>query len=336
MANWETRQAATEPSSPPSVSHVHSRFFSDPEELAEGIPEVDGEFVQVSRGAFEARVTRVELAQVTLQQTYSLPETVSEMAIDDSTLVLGTSLQCDGPLVVYGKVLEPRKLFIPDGEFVRRATNFRGTWIGLNREEIESTVCALLGVDEIRLPGGFLPGHEGLEHSLVAAIADYANATVEHPERFADPSARDTANYALLSRALELLVAVCESARATEPPPADKARIVRRANEFFDAAGPESVSLADLAKAARVSARSLNYAFQDLYDLSPMRYFSLKRLGRARSELRRSSSEPGAVKRVALGVGRTHLGRFASEYRALFGELPSVTLTGRGSGETRA
>jgi len=33
-----------------------------------------------------------------------------------------------------------------------------------------------------------------------------------------------------------------------------------------------------------------------------------------------------AIKRAALGAGLTHLGRFAAEYRDLFGESPSATL----------
>ena len=329
MGIRETMREEARPSSRVVVSPVLSRSFSDPEELLEGIPEVDGEFVQVSPGAFRAQVSRIELAEVTLHQTYSLPETVSEMAIDDSTLILGTSLQCDGPLLVHGKVLDPRKVFLPGGEFVRQARDFRGLWIGLSRAQVESTACALLGVDEIRPPVGFLAGYERLERRLIATMAAQGDVMVKQPERFADPAARDAAGYALLLRALELLVAVCEGANPTERPPVGKARIVRRANERFDAAGHEHLSLADLAKAAGVSARSLNYAFHDLYGISPMRYFALKRLGRARSALRRSGSARGAVKRVALSTGYTHLGRFASEYRALFGELPSVTLSER-------
>ena len=123
-----------------------------------------------------------------------------------------------------------------------------------------------------------------------------------------------------MSRASELLVAVCEGTLTTEAAPARKARIVRRCKEHFDAFGRERLSLAHLAKAAGVSARSLNYAFND-YGISPMRCFGLKRLGRARTELQRSKPERGAIKRIAFARGYTELGRFAAEYRALFVEL---------------
>jgi AraC family ethanolamine operon transcriptional activator len=122
---------------------------------------------------------------------------------------------------------------------------------------------------------------------------------------------------------------MCETARAQEHLPYGKAQIVRIASEYFDAHADERVSLADLAKVAAASARSLNYAFQDLVGMSPMRYFRMKRLGRARSKLVQASPQRGAVKQAALSAGYTHLGRFSAEYHELFGELPSVTLADR-------
>ena len=41
------------------------------------------------------------------------------------------------------------------------------------------------------------------------------------------------------------------------------------------------------------------------------------------------SRQRGAMKQAALGAGYTHLGRFAVEYRELFGEPPSTTLAER-------
>ena len=48
----------------------------------------------------------------------------------------------------------------------------------------------------------------------------------------------------------------------------------------------------------------------------------------ARRELRDASPGSTTVTRVATRWGFTELGRFAGEYRAMFGELPSETLAG--------
>jgi AraC family ethanolamine operon transcriptional activator len=59
--------------------------------------------------------------------------------------------------------------------------------------------------------------------------------------------------------------------------------------------------------------------------MSPMQYLGLKRLNLARRELQRRNSQT-SVTATAMNFGFWHLGRFADEYRSLFGESPSATL----------
>jgi AraC-like DNA-binding protein len=104
-------------------------------------------------------------------------------------------------------------------------------------------------------------------------------------------------------------------------------RIVRKAEERFMAAEGVPVSLADLCAAAGVSKSTLYLAFDRVCGQPPLQYFHKRRLTRARLHLLESPPWRGAVKRVALETGFTELGRFAGEYRRLFGEAPSATLT---------
>jgi len=53
----------------------------------------------------------------------------------------------------------------------------------------------------------------------------------------------------------------------------------------------------------------------------------LRRLGLARRILRDSGPGRGAVTQAALGAGFTELGCFAADYRKLFRESPSVSLS---------
>lgn len=103
-------------------------------------------------------------------------------------------------------------------------------------------------------------------------------------------------------------------------------RIVRLAEEHFMAAEGSPVSLADLCAAAGVSKSTLYAAFHRVCGQSPLSYFHKRRLNRARIQLLESPLQRGAVKRVAIETGFTESGRFASEYRRLFGESPSATL----------
>jgi AraC-like DNA-binding protein len=109
-------------------------------------------------------------------------------------------------------------------------------------------------------------------------------------------------------------------------------QIVRKAEEQFFDAGERRLSLADLCAVTKVSQASLYRAFEDVCGEAPLSYFRKRRMLRARSMLLAASQERGVIKRAALSSGLTHLGRFAVEYRQLFGESPSVTLADQPTG----
>jgi len=104
-------------------------------------------------------------------------------------------------------------------------------------------------------------------------------------------------------------------------------QIVRQAEERFFASQRSSVSLADLCAATGVSQSTLYRAFNNVCGEPPLAYFHKRRLTEARRRLMNSGAYRGAVKQAALSVGLTELGRFSVEYRQMFGESPSATLS---------
>jgi AraC-like DNA-binding protein len=92
--------------------------------------------------------------------------------------------------------------------------------------------------------------------------------------------------------------------------------------EALEAAPDKAYSVADFARMAGLSARSIQYAFQEHYGTTPMRYLRKVRLDRAREDLRQGN---GTVADIASYWGFSNLGRFAREYRREFGEFPSDT-----------
>jgi AraC family ethanolamine operon transcriptional activator len=84
------------------------------------------------------------------------------------------------------------------------------------------------------------------------------------------------------------------------------------------------IAIADVAAAVGVSERALHAGFHERFGVSPAAYLKALRLSGARRELCLASSTR-TVTEIALRWGFTHLGRFATDYRAHFGELPSET-----------
>ena len=98
------------------------------------------------------------------------------------------------------------------------------------------------------------------------------------------------------------------------------------AAELAQRADGHLLSIADLARQSGVAERTLRTAFQKCYGLSPARYLRISLLNEARRLLRASQPEQNSVTDIAFSLGFWDLGRFASSYRRLFGELPSATL----------
>ena len=103
-------------------------------------------------------------------------------------------------------------------------------------------------------------------------------------------------------------------------------QIIRKAIDFVDQRIGEYTSVRDLATAADVSERTLRTAFREYFGVGPVRFLKLRTLHQARHALKVSTRSLTTVTEIATRFGVWELGRFAHDYRGLFGEHPSETL----------
>jgi AraC-like DNA-binding protein len=89
----------------------------------------------------------------------------------------------------------------------------------------------------------------------------------------------------------------------------------------------EPIDVPELAAEVGVSRRVLERGFQESIGLSPLQYLKRCRLDRLHRELRSARSPADSVSQLAAGLGFTEHGRMAAEYKQMFSELPSTTLT---------
>jgi len=121
------------------------------------------------------------------------------------------------------------------------------------------------------------------------------------------------------------------------------AAIVRRVDEWVDGRAPETIHIGDLCRELHLSRRTLQRAFTETLGIGPARYLANRRLIAVRAELRRADPSEMRVTDTATKYGFWQLGRFARDYRVMFGECPSETLNrpmpekrGRGTHSGRA
>lgn len=100
---------------------------------------------------------------------------------------------------------------------------------------------------------------------------------------------------------------------------------VRRVERYIEENADQDLSITDLVQVSGVSARALFENFRRFRSTSPMAQLRLVRLRRVHQALITASPHE-SVSEIAVRWGFHELGRFAMQYRNVFGESPSITL----------
>jgi AraC family ethanolamine operon transcriptional activator len=287
----------------------------------------DQRYEQLSGGAFHGRIEELQIgpAQVFREQT---DRAVLQQCLPrPNTLTLAVALHSSGDSWFCGRALRPGEglVLISDAEFeFVTYDHFDVLALDIDRDHLTVHARAL---DGIELDAGTLPTH--VRHSPGAdtqALSALLLDTLRTAREAAPLLQHAAMRRALVHTACDLLLA---QLHVPEPTPvtltvASRQAVVRAAREYMRAHAQEALGVPELCTALGVSRRTLQYSFQDVLQLSPVSYLRALRLNGVRREL--SASAVDSVADCAARWGFWHLGRFASEYRELFGERPSQTL----------
>ena len=106
---------------------------------------------------------------------------------------------------------------------------------------------------------------------------------------------------------------------------AGAAKIVQKAEKSANDSPNGAPAVGDLCQAVGVSRRTLSRAFQQTVGMGPATYLRRMRLGAARSSILQSNGDGKTISEIAINHGFWHFGRFAEQYREMFGESPRET-----------
>ncbi|MFI7117506.1 helix-turn-helix transcriptional regulator [Amycolatopsis sp. NPDC049868] len=162
----------------------------------------------------------------------------------------------------------------------------------------------------------------------LASTIDYlTDALNDRPDSMSEPLVVGTAGQLLAATVLS----VFPNTALTEPTIEDRhdahPATLRRAIAFIDDHAQLDISVAEIAAAAHVTIRALQYAFRRHRGTTPMGYLRHARLQHAHQEL--LAADPGSgvtVTEIAARWGFFHPGRFAHHYRNVYGCPPYRTL----------
>lgn len=170
------------------------------------------------------------------------------------------------------------------------------------------------------------PAHPSQVDAFGALLMTMMASLRATPELLRHAHMRKAMEQGLFAALLDALTLPTELAVATHPGSA-RQLVVARAREFMEAHIDEPITVADLCIELGVSRRTLQYSFQEVLDLNPVKFLRAIRLNAVRRELKGAAAgSRTTVADIAARWGFWHLSHFSAEYKAMFSELPSETL----------
>ncbi|MEU5179662.1 helix-turn-helix transcriptional regulator [Streptomyces longwoodensis] len=174
---------------------------------------------------------------------------------------------------------------------------------------------------------GHRPHSPAAADRLRGAITYLRDHVLADPDLAEQPLVASTAAQHLAATVL----ATFPNSALTDPTGSDRAdahpAALRRALAHIDDHAGEPVTVAEIAAAAHITVRALQYAFRRHLDTTPLAHLRRVRLAHAHHELLAADPRDGTtVTQVAARWGFAHPGRFAALYRAAYGRSPHRTL----------
>jgi AraC-like DNA-binding protein len=329
--------ASPEPEVLPAVSVV---VISDPTVAKHGYELVSQDAVQLQSNPLLVRRVIVRLGDANVVR-HSVNSRVRARTTTQNGLLGYLTFDPKSTGTVNGLPVRPDLLLAvaPDAE-INLVTEPGWNTIGflLRPDCIAAHLSARQRADEFSMPCGVetLRADATIVQGLFAWGMRLVDAAVADPGLFNDSADHRAAAQVEL---VEMLLATLRDASGRELDRKELAkqaqsRIVKTAEEYALAHVDQRLYVSDLCRAAAVSERTLEYAFKEIFGLTPMVYLARLRLHRVRDALLSAADDAATVSSVALAWGFWHFGEFAQAYKACFGELPSETL--RGTRTTRA
>ncbi|WP_030245160.1 helix-turn-helix transcriptional regulator [Streptomyces sp. NRRL S-350] len=167
---------------------------------------------------------------------------------------------------------------------------------------------------------------EAANRQLGAAVAYVRDHVLDNPAACEHDLLLTTAAQHLAAVTLATLP---HTAR-TGPAPADRTDAtpvtLRKAIGFIETNAERDISLADIAAAAFVTPRALQYAFRRHLDTTPLAYLRRVRLDAAHRALLAADPSTTTVTEIAMRWGFAHPGHFAGLYRDAYARTPGEAL----------
>jgi AraC-like DNA-binding protein len=304
-------------------------IFSDPEAYQAAVHPAHVEILVTEKGDFRAELARLELPRLWIQRSReNLPRIVHATVTHDRPPIFFLA-DADQPSIRHkGRELAFGEIVVEGSGSThhhRSEGPCRWATLSLTRDDLAAAGRALVG-RELTAPSvsQYLRPSPGAMLRLLN-LHQAAGKFAERPNHIhAQPQLVRAFEHALLH-----VMVTCLSERApvqTGWGTLHHGTIIARFEEVLAANYDQPMYLAEICAAIGASERTLRLSCMEHLGMGPVRYLWLRRMHLARRALLLTAPGTRTVTEIAAANGFSELGRFAVEYRALFGEAPSASL----------
>lgn len=307
--------------------------FDDLDRMAHALNSPAVSFIPLNEGAFRARLCRITVGGFEIRHIRAGPHLMHGV-VRPGSVALHLLHRSAVPIRLNGAVNGQEDLgILPEGAPTDAAFPVEHDRIGFVADAEEATaIFERAGLDIPR------HGHAARirvatnrRDALARIVLDFADYAESMPRALSVPGL----DLALAEEIRgHLIAALSGGGVQTSPPRAQEAAVrqVAQADAFLRAHIDRPIYMEEVCRALGTPPRSLHKSFVSVYGVSPFAYLKRRRLMLVHHALRQACPAVTLVKSVALAHGFWHLGRFASDYAAYFGEKPSETLAARPEG----
>jgi AraC-like DNA-binding protein len=302
--------------------------FTDPYPYQAAIRGAELEVIVTTAGDFRAELMQIDLPRLRISRgRESLPR-IFHGAVDAKRVAINFLTAADQPAIYHrGRAVSPGEIIVNDLTSMHRRTNAPCQWgaMSLTREDLAAAGKAITG-HELTAPwhAHVIRPSPPLMSRLMRLHVQAAQLARTAPDTFASQQASRALDQALVHAMIMCL---------TESMPFEMnvgthrySAIMGRLEEFLTANLDQPLYLAEICAATGASDHTLRSCCQEYLGMSAIHYLWLRRMHMTHQALVLANSATTTVTEIATNCGFWELGRFSVEYRALFGEAPSVSL----------
>ena len=314
---------------PSSLVHMVRLDSFLPEKMEEAVSGGTVGHMQLAKGRFQGTLLRADLGQSHLDWGgYNLPLLASG-EFTAARVTLGFVLEASDTGLLNCAPVEPgTPVILGEGAELHYKLAPRSQWAALqiDRATLEHA-GVFLPTRSCYMPGTRTRLARQLCQALFSGLRDlrgiaHGDPIIVDPRRLANALQEN-----LLGRFCRVIQEDCTgTSQSVTVHRERRIKLVRRTMEWLDANISEPIQIGKLCAEMGASWSTLERAFDKVYGITPKRALDLRRMTLIRGMLIAGSSRRDSVVSVAHACGINHVGRFAAEYRRLFGESPSQTL----------